>query len=845
MLKPFAKDFYDYIILNIIDGLGGDNWIIKNACMLLFSKLIKNNFTLDSVVQKGIPTFIEYFTNKNLLKNKILEILKKESEKSNNDCNDCLILLISFFSRLKCSKPSEINEMDLLKFLEVLFKLESKNNKVFRKTLGKVIVNFYGENQFMCYERIISYFDKLEKIIEELNLKESNDLYRKINLNSLDFYLNLIKELRITEKYFNLKKILITENTTNLSLKGTGINFDELNNSYLRKIGNKSEYDDLKFRKLNDFINEINNKIAKIFSKINDIFLNNSKNTTNISSEINNENYVINYLFLKERRSKNFTYAFLLLVKKFSKFILKSNNICKIKNHSGLFSEISESLQNKFSFNENLTNNNFHILFGKIQSNQNKNIIFDFNYLNKILSLNIKSPFFYKSFRNAFNFYHNHYSNQFAFEKENECCLKIINFDLNLVNFKNQELTLFLLKNYNRLILNKETIYEKVLFCFDNFNNKNTNNRSLAEINVNIFSKILDFFNDNVNIIQIDFELKYNLILKMLKFLEDNINVTKLIKSILISVSKLIRKCSIENSTKKEDKTFIYSLISQTLNIIQILCVASNEEKTRFFSLLSLENLIEFLILNTNKDQNVLNYLIEDKKESIEKSNLQKFLTIFMYILNDDHPEIRNFAVKIFTKFNCFVKLITLNDNKNLIKSPNNIEKENILYNSEFIFKKLLKFSQFFDTKESREIDIKSLLKLKLNFFQNTYKHNFYFSKSRSLLNNNNKIFYYEPDNRYLDNIEVEITLIKQLKKIEKSDKDSFEKFLDILNNKKDKDQPKIKNIKIMDMLENFIFYFIDNFENILFRLQENSESIIISDVNTKNLFANYRKIIY
>ena len=249
ILKSFAKDFYDNIILNIIDGLGGDNWIIKNACMLLFSKLVKNNFTLDSVVAKGIPTFVEYFNNKNVLKNKIYEILKKEVEKPNSDCNDCLILLISFFSRLKPSKPSEINETDLLKFIEILFKLERKNNKVFRKTLGKVIVNFYGENQFICYEKVIIFFANVRESFERFKIENSKDIKEKVNLNSLDFHLNLIKELRITE---NLIQISKSANANNSEINEEEKIEDNRKNTYLRKIGNKFNFDLLKLNKLNE-----------------------------------------------------------------------------------------------------------------------------------------------------------------------------------------------------------------------------------------------------------------------------------------------------------------------------------------------------------------------------------------------------------------------------------------------------------------------------------------------------------------------------------------------------------------------------------------------------------------
>ena len=63
-LKQLTKDFYEYILLNIIDGLRKNNWIIKNACMLLFSRLLKNIFKAEKNLEKFNPTFLNFF-NKN------------------------------------------------------------------------------------------------------------------------------------------------------------------------------------------------------------------------------------------------------------------------------------------------------------------------------------------------------------------------------------------------------------------------------------------------------------------------------------------------------------------------------------------------------------------------------------------------------------------------------------------------------------------------------------------------------------------------------------------------------------------------------------------------------------
>ncbi len=853
MLKPFAKDFYDYIILNIIDGLGGDNWIIKNSCMLLFSKLIKNNFALDSIVQKGIPTFIEYFTNKEILKNKIFQILKKEAEIKNNECNDCLILLISFFSKLKSSKSSEINEPDLIKFLNILFELQHKNNKIFRKNLGKVIMNLFGENQHLCYMKIIKYFDDMNNLIIKNN--------QLIELNSLDFHLNLLKELQINHNFYKLKK----------NIKSNDIDFESenrsnKNNDYqeniiinIKKIYNTNDFEIKKFMMIKEFIFNLENKISNILDNFNNIFLNDMKNNDNSEYYINQKNIFLNYFQTKSKNNKKLILAFFLLIKKITKFLIKSNEFCKKLDEKTMFENISNKLQNNFNFvNKDNISISKNFFFGTIEKIESESIIiFDFDLINKILEINIKNPFFYKAQRNLFLYYDNiyyqlHKTNSTSNEKSKNH-LEIKNFQLEKLNFKNQELILFFFKKFSNSILSIELIYKNALFCFDIFDNKNGTKEiklnPTFKININIFSKILDFFNKNINNFDINTEKYYELILKMFEYLKSNIHVTKIIKSVLVSISKIMNKLVYSNKYN-EIKYNQYDLISQTLDIIQDLCLASNEEKTRFSSLISLENLIEYIICITKNDgyNGVINYLIKnrniDKDEKNYNNNLIKFINIFIYIFNDEHPEIRSYAVKIFTNFNSFVKLVTLNKSNRI----SNFSKDNLdnncvkfSYNSEFIFKKLLKFNTFFI---NVDLDYNNPIfeRFKISFFESIYKQNFYFSKSRAQLNNNNKIFYYEPDNRYLDNIEITSNLLKQIQKIRIKKLDLLEKYVNILKQEKNS-KLLSNNIKIMEMLENFIFYFTDNFEKIYFKLEEISSKTNKEDY--KEIFKNIRLIIY
>ena len=107
IIKPYVKEFYDNIIMNIIKGLQSKNWSIKNACMLMFSRIITNNFLLQNEVemQRTLLTFKEYFYDKNNFYNTIIEILSKNNKDSK--LNDCLLLFVTFFTKLRYSKPNE------------------------------------------------------------------------------------------------------------------------------------------------------------------------------------------------------------------------------------------------------------------------------------------------------------------------------------------------------------------------------------------------------------------------------------------------------------------------------------------------------------------------------------------------------------------------------------------------------------------------------------------------------------------------------------------------------------------------------------------------------------------
>ena len=62
IIKPYAKEKYDEIIMDIINGLKYKNWSIKNSCMFMLSRIIINNFLLQNEfeMQRTLITFIIY-----------------------------------------------------------------------------------------------------------------------------------------------------------------------------------------------------------------------------------------------------------------------------------------------------------------------------------------------------------------------------------------------------------------------------------------------------------------------------------------------------------------------------------------------------------------------------------------------------------------------------------------------------------------------------------------------------------------------------------------------------------------------------------------------------------------
>ena len=193
IIKPFIKEFYDVIIMNIIKGLQSKNWSIKNACMLMFSRIITNNFLLQNEVemQRTLLTFKEYFYDKNNFYNVIIDILSKNNKDSK--LNDCLLLFVTFFTKMRYSKPNEYQNERLLKVIDLLFEMDKKDNKLFRKLLSSALFKLYGGNYAKMIKDIKERMNNIISNNQNKNVKDDN-VFLELN-NQLDFYYNIVNEL--------------------------------------------------------------------------------------------------------------------------------------------------------------------------------------------------------------------------------------------------------------------------------------------------------------------------------------------------------------------------------------------------------------------------------------------------------------------------------------------------------------------------------------------------------------------------------------------------------------------------------------------------------------------------
>ena len=264
LIKFYAKNFYSKIIMEILAGLQSENWSIKNACMLMFSRIIKNSFLMynENEMERILPTFCEYFYDKKKFKENVFKIIEKNVD--DNNLNDCVFLFVVLFNKFRMTKKNEFFDEDLNKIVDFLFNFDKKNNKLFRKLLSNAILKLIGKN----YEKLIK--NVKNGIEKNSNEKNSNENFQ----NKIDFYYNIINEIiknENIEKKIKFDLILIFFNKIQLNL-----NFFSLTkfNQLLKKFDEKIEKN---FFEIFDYLN-IGINIKKKEINLNLIFLNLIKN---------------------------------------------------------------------------------------------------------------------------------------------------------------------------------------------------------------------------------------------------------------------------------------------------------------------------------------------------------------------------------------------------------------------------------------------------------------------------------------------------------------------------------------------------------------------------------------
>ena len=604
LIKFYARNFYSKIIMNILNGLQSENWSIKNACMLMFSRIIKNSFLMynESEMERILPTFNEYFLDKKKFKESVFNILENNVNSDNNNLNDCVFLFITLFNKFRLSKPNEFLDEDLNKIIELLFKFDKKNNKLFRKLLTNAILKLIGKN----YEKLIKNVKFGLENVENNNLLEiyqnKMDFYYNIineiiknenieNKNKFDLILFYFKKIQINKNFFVLTKFnqllkkfdekFINENFNNfieifdyfeigINIKNKEIN---LNLIFLNLIKNNRIFSYNKFIKhsLDLFLKKLN--FILIFSEQNFFaYFNNKKCEEIIIFLFKKFPNKINLNMISPLKNLNLTELNLNISTKIIKFIsnLKILSILNVDEKNFLFNEIIIIFQT-----QNQKTKLIKKLFNLIP------LIIEINNIEKINKiLEIIEKFCLSDNLNKIRF-----ASNLCFE------ILIKNIDSNLNNLNN-----FLILKIFYLFLNDEnpTIRMKTSEIFIIYNKKYnlikfkneikyvyTNEYLLKQLLINGNRKI-DYYNNFLALIKNNnFYFRTNsLDTKVFYFEPDNRYIDNIQSKIFVYKNELKNNCKIEEKEKKIlkfDNIKIMNIIEEfSDNIINVIYILNN-----------------------------------------------------------------------------------------------------------------------------------------------------------------------------------------------------------------------------------------------------------------------------
>ena len=185
--------------------------------------------------------------------------------------------------------------------------------------------------------------------------------------------------------------------------------------------------------------------------------------------------------------------------------------------------------------------------------------------------------------------------------------------------------------------------------------------------------------------------------------------------------------------------------MTSILGIIYDYIQSDNLDKLRIAGLLCLDKIIKNIYELNKKNINIF-------KENNEINLLS--LKILFLLLNDEYSNIRKKASEIFMLFNSLSNVLSLNDSS-------------LCYINDYLCQKIL-----------AKIDAKN--EVYKQFEEYILDNNFYFRTNVF----ETKVFYYEPDNNYIDNSQNKMLVVKNILKNNFDINTGEEKKSDIANNK-------------------------------------------------------------
>lgn len=836
-LKSSIQSFYEYILVNLVDDLESKNWSIKNALVLMFSRIIKATFdnlagstNNSSINSKEGKTFYIFFSEKSKLYDKLHDKLSfivdkiKEEEQTkirksqvHYEYDDFLMLITTIISNMKPTRMIEYNvfKNQISSFLEKLIYL----------------TNYKSNSEVLYYQLAIS----IQKLLGcEFNPYKSNKLSTymidKINdccvvgkTEKLNSYDSFIYSKRHIHCYFTVLENLInvTENNSLIIINDIQIQ--------------------------NNFVLEIIFKLIDIaVSEIHKLTSNNHSNINLL--DVKKEKVISLLCLVKNTKARNHIEMF--LAKQLFYFLSKLTKL--LENYITMMNnKINSSKANGNSSNTNRLDN--LPLINKVKSllmllistkeevneNTSEKNIKEFD-LASILLQSIKiisTPFYNETLINIISIYSLITSTKINVDLSNKVFYKI----------HSQETLYYLLnKKTDAISIDKNVVYDKFLnreFFYANNSIEVVESTNLKENNteykmnpdirlshsvINKLLENLEYYTNNktqteiVKLIdsliqqcELTVDISKLSVIKQNKFRLDNPSLPvfqpQIIKTVIYSLVTLMRKVYSNNSNNQIDRKTFFMQNTKLINLIIKYISSDNEDYIRSHIFSAFEILVNNLLIYYNdicfsEYSNIKTNKEENKEVSLEMELLKKIIFCFVLVLNDDNPEIRSSTCHLLDLFVQKYSIFnSISDESSLIK-PSLILKSFEYYN-------VLLLRGLVSNNKNIEL-FKDLIFDLIN-------RNLYIDDCNDMSRNKEaKIFYKEPDNRFIDIIQQKtILLIGIINNCKRNNKKLIceikEKYNSISNNNSN-NLDKIINCEVFMLLEDLCIRYSENKDNIL-----------------------------